>query len=59
LEGKYSEVAKLGIMDRFSARGYNLHILGYREGMLSEEEVGEELEKVEKYLEDVEELLRA
>ena len=30
LEGKYFEVARLGLRDRFGARGYYLHIQGYR-----------------------------
>ncbi len=58
LERRYHEVAELGLRDRFGARGYYLHILGYHEGALSEDEVVEELKKVEKYISDVEKLLR-
>jgi hypothetical protein len=51
------DVARLGLRDRFGARGYYLHILGYHKGSLSESEIRVELEKVAKYLKDVEELL--
>lgn len=57
LEKKVPETAELGLRDRFGARGYYLHILGYHEGSLKDEEVAEELEKVKKYVEDVEKLL--
>jgi hypothetical protein len=59
LESRVPEAAELGLRDRFGARGYYLHILGYREGSLREDEVAEELEKVRKYIEDVEKLLEA
>lgn len=58
LEKKFPRITELGLRDRFGARGYYLHILGYREGALSEEEVVEELEKAKKYVEDVESILR-
>ncbi len=57
LEKKVPEAAELGLRDRFGARGYYLHILGYHEGSLRDEEVAEELEKVKRYIEDVEKLL--
>uniref|UniRef100_A0A7C5YT22 HEPN domain-containing protein n=1 Tax=Ignisphaera aggregans TaxID=334771 RepID=A0A7C5YT22_9CREN len=57
LEKKFPRFAELGLRDRFGARGYYLHILGYHEGLLSEEEVVEELEKAKKYVEDVEAIL--
>jgi len=58
LESRVPEAAELGLRDRFGARGYYLHILGH-EGSLREDEVAEELEKVRKYIEDVEKLLEA
>jgi len=57
LEKKVPEAAELGLRDRFGARGYYLHILGYHEGPLRDEEIAEELEKVKRYIEDVEKLL--
>jgi hypothetical protein len=57
LEEKAPRALKLGLRDRLGARGYYLHILGYHEGSLREEEVAEELEKVERYVDDVEGLL--
>jgi hypothetical protein len=57
LEEKAPRAVELGLKDRLGARGYYLHILGYHEGSLREEEVAEELEKVERYVEDVEKLL--
>jgi hypothetical protein len=57
LEESAEDVARLGLRDRFGARGYYLHILGYHEGSLSESEIIVELEKVARYLKDVEELL--
>jgi len=59
LEKKVPETAELGLRDRFGARGYYLHILGYHEGSLRDEEVAEELEKVKRYIEDIEKLLEA
>jgi hypothetical protein len=59
LESRVPEAAELGLRDRFGARGYYLHILGYHEGSLREDEVAEELEKVRMYIEDVEKLLEA
>jgi len=57
LEKKVPEAAELGLRDRFGARGHYLYILGYHEGSLRDEEVAEELEKVKRYIEDVEKLL--
>jgi hypothetical protein len=57
LEKKLPKVVGLGLRDRFGARGYYLHILGYHEGLLIEEEIVEELEKVKKYVEDIEKVL--
>jgi hypothetical protein len=58
LEKKFPRAAELDLRDRFGARGYYLHILGYHEGTLSEEEVVEELEKAKKYVEDIEAILK-
>ena len=58
LEGKYFEVARLGLRDRFGARGYYLHIQGYHEGTLSKEEVEFELKKVEEYIRDIENIIK-
>jgi hypothetical protein len=57
LEEKAPRAAELGLRDRLGARGYYLHMLGHHEGSLREEEVAEELEKVERYVDDVEGLL--
>ena len=57
LERKVPRAEKLGLRDRLGARGYYLHILGYHEGSLREDEVAEELSKARKYVEDVKRLL--
>jgi len=57
LERKVPRTEKLGLRDRLGARGYYLHILGYHEGSLREDEVAEELSKARKYVEDVKRLL--
>jgi len=63
-EGHFSESSRkkmpkaMGLRDRLGARGYYLHILGYHEGSLREDEVAEELEKARKYVEDVKNLLK-
>ena len=58
LEREEPLAAELGLRDRFGARGYYLHVLGYHEGSLSAEEVEEELEKAGEYLRDVGRLLK-
>jgi hypothetical protein len=58
LERKMPKAAEISLRDRLGARGYYLHILGYHEGSLREEEAAEELEKAGKYVEDVEKLLK-
>ena len=58
LEAGNPEIAKVGLRDRFGARGYYLHIQGYHEGTLSYVEVEEELRKVEDYIRDVEKILK-
>ncbi len=57
LASKVSKVKELGLIDRLGARGYYLHILGFHEGALDEEDVKEELKNVEEYLKLIEELL--
>jgi hypothetical protein len=51
------EVSKLGIYDRVEARRSILHNDGFYGGVLTPEEVEEELKKVEKLIGDVESLL--
>jgi hypothetical protein len=58
LERKMPRAAEFSLRDRLGARGYYLHILGYHEGSLREEEAAEELEKARKYVEDVEKLIK-
>jgi len=58
LSGKVHEVAELGIYDRVEARRITLHSDGFYSGILTHEEVEEELRKVEKLIEDVEKLIK-
>ena len=58
LSRKVREVAELGIYDRVEARRSTLHSDGFYSGVLTHEEVEEELRKVEKLIEDVEKLIR-
>ena len=57
LEQKESKVRELGIYDRYGARGYHLHASGFYEGWLEVNDVRIELDKVERYLEDIKRLL--
>ncbi|ABL78840.1 PaREP1 family protein [Thermofilum pendens] len=59
LEREKPEIARLGLRDRFGARGYYLHVQGYHEGALGADEVAEELEKVERYVGDVERIVES
>ena len=53
LEEKAPRAVELGLRDRLGARGYYLHILGYHEGSLREDEVAEEhVEDAERLLEE-------
>jgi len=52
------EVAELGIYDRVEARRSMLHSDGFYSGILTHEEVEEELRKVEELVEDVEKLIK-
>jgi len=50
-------IETLGLHDRFGAREATLHIHGFYDGIVGLELANEELEKVERYLSDVEKLL--
>jgi len=56
LEEKDFKVRELGLRDRFAARDYHLHQLGFYEGLIDENLMKIELEKVRKYIEDIEKL---
>jgi len=58
LSRRVHEVAELGIYDRVEARRSTLHSDGFYSGILTHEEVEEELRKVEKLIEDVERLMK-
>jgi len=58
LSKKVHKVVELGIYDRVEARRSTLHSDGFYSGILTHEEVEEELRKVEKLIEDVEKLIR-
>jgi hypothetical protein len=53
LASKFIEISKLGIYDRVEARRSVLHSDGFYSGVLTPEEVEEELKKVEKLIEDI------
>ncbi len=56
LESEDDTIMTLGLYDRVNARAFNLHVQGFYEGALDEESVRRELEKVRKYIDDVEKL---
>jgi len=58
LSKKVHEVVELGIYDRVEARRSTLHSDGFYSGILTPEEVEEELGKVGKLIEDVEKLVK-
>jgi uncharacterized protein (UPF0332 family) len=58
LSKRVHEVAELGIYDRVEARRSMLHSDGFYSGILTHEEVEEELRKVEELVEDVEKLIK-
>jgi hypothetical protein len=58
LSRKVHEVAELGIYDRVETRRSTLHSDGFHSGILTHEEVEEELRKVEKLIEDIEKLIK-
>lgn len=53
LEKNVEEVKKLGLADRMFARSERLHSDGFYEGSMDEESFRTEIEKVERYLSDV------
>ncbi|RLF22206.1 MAG: hypothetical protein DRN15_01615 [Thermoprotei archaeon] len=57
LEGKYSEIERLGIADRYMARYKVLHGETFYEGIIDIEQLKVEFKKVKKYIEDIEKLL--
>ena len=57
LIAKRPEIAELAIDDKFYARAYKLHILGFHEGALDPEDIEEELKKTEEYLKTIESLI--
>ena len=58
LERTNPQIEKLGFRDRYSARERNLHELVFYEGIIDIEDIKVELEKVKKYINDVERLLK-
>jgi len=54
LEKHVPEVRELGLADRMSARSARLHAEGFYEGWISKESLEIQLNKVERYVEDVE-----
>lgn len=50
LLAKEPNLAALGIDDKFYARAYKLHILGFHEGALDPVDIQEEFKKTEEYL---------
>jgi len=56
LEKHVTEVKELGLADRMWARATRLHAEGYYEGWIGRESLEMELNKVERYLRDVEKL---
>ncbi|MEM1546793.1 MAG: PaREP1 family protein [Candidatus Methanomethylicia archaeon] len=58
LMAKEPKLAQLGIDDKFYARAYKLHILGFHEGILDAEDIKEELKKTEEYIKTIEKLIK-
>jgi len=58
LIAKKPKLAELGIDDKFYARAYKLHILGFHEGALDPEDIKDELKKTEEYLKTIESLTK-
>jgi len=57
-EYKKFEETELGIDDKFYARAYRLHMLGFHEGALDPVDIEEELKKAEEYLKTIENLVK-
>ena len=58
LSKRIHEIAELGIYDRVEARRSTLHSNGFYSGVLTHDEIEEELRKVEELVEDVERLIK-
>ena len=58
MEDRYEEVKRLGLADRYSARERNLHGLVFHEGIIDRELLAKEIDKVKKYIEDVEKIVQ-
>ena len=58
LSKRIHEIAELGIYDRVEARRSTLHSNGFYSGVLTHDEIEEELRKVEELVEDVEKLIK-
>ena len=58
MEDRYEEVKRLGLADRYSARERNLHGLVFYEGIIDRELLAKEIDKVKKYIEDVEKIVQ-
>lgn len=58
LVAKKPKLAELGIDDKFYARAYKLHILGFHEGALDPEDIQQEFKKTEEYLKTIESLIK-
>jgi len=57
LEDKMPEVENLGFRDRYAARERNLHEMVFYEGIIDMDEIRKELEKVKRYVSDVDILI--
>jgi len=57
LEKHVPEVRELGLADRMWARATRLHAEGFYEGLMGKESLETELEKVQRYTEDVEKVV--
>ncbi len=57
MEDRHEEVKRLGLADRYSARERNLHGLTFYEGIIDKELLAKEIDKVKKYIEDVEKIV--
>ncbi|GEM_PF-462875 len=58
IERRYLEIRKLGFRDRYSARERHLHELCFYENECPPLRIEEELEKVKKYIEDIEKIIQ-
>jgi len=54
LKGRERTIEELGIYDRFNARMMILHLQGFYDGDVSYEQFKDEVEKVERYISEVE-----